>query len=260
MSEETPPQVAIKFVGKGMAPGTVRSRELALVIDSMEEILASVVADRHSNIKKDDVWVGFSSIEEGSIRLGFTPIMASVVVAAYLSIASAVNENNFASLPSNALEALNKIVTFTRRHNCVADLLSPDNDERIASITPETNTKIGLVEGQTTLYGVILRVGGKTPRVMIETVSGDTLTCSVSLEIAREMGERLYEFAEFSGIASWNPKEWKVQEFRVQSFKVSSTKTPEQAINELRVLVGRYFEGVDAEAYVSSIRGEEEDM
>src|SRR5262249_9907065 len=152
------------------------------------------------------------------------------------------------------------IVAFTRRHNCVADLLSPDNDEPIASITPETNTKTGLVEGQTTLYGVILRVGGKTPRVMIETVSGDTLTCSVSLEIAREMGERLYEFAEFYGVASWDPKEWKVREFRIQSFKVSSTKTPEQAMNELRILVGRYFEGVDAGEYVSSSRGEEEDI
>jgi hypothetical protein len=31
-------------------------------------------------------------------------------------------------------------------------------------------------------------------------------------------------------------------------------------MNELRSLVGRYFEGVDAEAYVSSIRGETEDM
>jgi hypothetical protein len=118
--------------------------------------------------------------------------MASVVVAAYLSVASAVNDNDFTSLPTNSLAALNKIVTFTRRHNCVAELLSPDNDERIASITPETNTKLsGLVESQTTLYGYILRVGGKTPRVMIEIVSGDTLTCAVSLENAREMGEHL---------------------------------------------------------------------
>ena len=37
---------------------------------------------------------------------------------------------------------------------------------------------------------------------------------------------------------------------------VSSVKTPEQTMNELRSLVGRYFEGVDAEAYVSSLRGE----
>jgi hypothetical protein len=261
MSEENIHQIAIKFVGRGMVPGTIRSRELADIINSFEEMLADVVVDRHSNIEKDDVLVGLATIGDGSIRLGFNTVMVSVVVAAYLSVASAVNKNDFTSLPQSSLTALNRIIAFTRRHHCVADLLSPDTDERIASITPETDTKVsGLVQGQTTIYGRILRVGGKTPRVMIETMSGDTLSCVVSLEIARELGERLYEFAEFSGIASWSPNDWKIAEFRIQSFTVSSTKTPEQTINELRSLVGQYFEGVDAEAYVSSIRGETEDV
>lgn len=261
MSEENIHQIAIKFVGRGMVPGAIRSRELADIIDSFEEMLADVVVDRHSNIEKDDVLVGLATIGDGSIRLGFNTVMVSVVVAAYLSVASAVDKNDFTSLPQSSLTALNRIVAFTRRHHCVADLLSPDTDERIASITPETDTKVsGLIQGQTTIYGRILRVGGKTPRVMIETMSGATLSCVVSLEIARELGERLYEFAEFSGIASWSPNDWKIAEFRIQSFTVSSTKTPEQTINELRSLVGQYFEGVDAEAYVSSIRGETEDV
>ena len=261
MNEENTNQIAIKFIGRGMVPGTIRSRELADIIDSFEEMLACVVADRHSNVEKDDVLVGLATIADGSIRLGFNTPMASVVVAAYLSVASAINQSDFTPLPNNSLIALNKIITFTRRHDCVAELLSPGTDEHIASITPETDTKVsGLVQGQTTIYGRILRVGGKTPRVMIETISGDNLSCVVSLEIARELGERLYEFAEFFGIASWNPNNWKIVEFRIQSFAVSSVKTPEQTMNELRSLVGRYFEGVDAEAYVSSIRGETEDM
>jgi hypothetical protein len=261
MSEEITPQIAIKFVGRGMVPGMLRSRELADIIASFEEMLACVVADRHSNIEKDDVLVGLAAIGGGSIRLGFNTIMPSVVVAAYLSVASAVDKNDFTSLPSNSLTPLNRIVAFTRRYHCVAELFSPGTDEHIASITPETDTKIsGLIQGQTTIYGRILRVGGKTPRVMIETIPGDTLSCVVSLEIARELGERLYEFAEFSGIASWNANDWKIAEFRIQSFTISSTKTPEQTMNELRSLVGRYFEGIDAEAYVSFIRGETEDI
>jgi hypothetical protein len=73
MSEKNTSEVAIKFVGRGMVPGAVRSRELADIIVSFEEMLACVVADRHLNIEKDDVWVGLSTIEEGSIRLGFAP-------------------------------------------------------------------------------------------------------------------------------------------------------------------------------------------
>jgi hypothetical protein len=176
MSEENTHQVAIKFVGRGMVPGAIRSRELADIIDSFEEMLACIVADRHSNVEKDDVLVGLATIGDGSIRLGFNTGMVSVVSAAYLSVASAVNKNDFTSLPNNSLTALNSIVAFTRRHHCIADLLSPGTDERIASITPETDTKIsGLVQGHTMIYGRILRVGGKTPRVMIETMSGDSL-------------------------------------------------------------------------------------
>ena len=69
MSEENTPEVAIKFVGRGMVPGAIRSRELADIIASFEEMLACIVADKHSNIEKDDVWVGLSTIEEGRIRL-----------------------------------------------------------------------------------------------------------------------------------------------------------------------------------------------
>jgi hypothetical protein len=199
MSEENTHKVAIKFVGRGMIPGAIRSRELADIILSFEEMLACVVADRHSNIEKDDVLVGLATIGDGNIRLGFNAPMASVVVAAYLSVASAVNQSDFTPLPNNSLIALNKIIAFTRRHDCVAQLLSPGTDEPIAFITSETDTKVsGVVQGQTTIYGRILRVGGKTPRVMIETISGDTLSCVVSLAIARDLGEWLYEFAEFS--------------------------------------------------------------
>src|SRR5262249_2555467 len=37
------------------------------------------------------------------------------------------------------------------------------------------------------------------------------------------------------------------------------TKTPAQAMDELRGLVGHYFDGVDAEEYVRKLRGEDDD-
>ena len=55
MSEAKDPQIAMKLNGRGMVPGMIRSRELAEIIGSFEEMLASVVAHQHSNIKKDDV-------------------------------------------------------------------------------------------------------------------------------------------------------------------------------------------------------------
>jgi len=107
MSEELLPLVTMRLAGRDMIPGEVRSRELAEVIESFEEMLACVVADRHANVKKDDVLIGLSSLEGGSIRLGFRSAWATMVVAAYLSVAHAVSENKFNSLPGNSIKASN---------------------------------------------------------------------------------------------------------------------------------------------------------
>jgi hypothetical protein len=262
MNEEISPLIAMRLTGRAMAPGAIRSHDIAELIDSFEEMIACIVAERYSNIKKDDVIIGLASLSDGSIRLGFKSILPSVVIPAYLSVASAVNKNEFASLPGSSRRAIDKIISFTRRHHCVADLHSPDNGELIASITPSTNTQVpGLAQGQTTIYGRILRVGGKNPRVTVETVTGDSIFCDVSFEIAQELGRRLYEFAEFSGMAIWNPNDWQIEEFRIESFTPTGTKTPEQGMNELRSLVGRYFEDIDdVDSYISSLRSASEDI
>lgn len=261
MSEEISPLITMRLSGRDMIPGEVRSRELAEVIASFEEMLACVVADQHTNVKKDDVLIGISSLEDGSIRLGFRSTWAAMVVAAYLSVAHAVSENEFTSLPGNSLKALDKIIAFTRHHNCVAEFRNPNNDELIASITPSTNTEVsGLIYGRTTIYGQILRVGGKKPRVTVETTSGFPIFCDVSLELAQDLGRRLYEFAEFSGTAAWNPHSWEIRKFHIETFTPSNIKTPEQTMNELRGLVGQYFNDIDdVESYVSSIRRASED-
>jgi hypothetical protein len=252
----TEPLIALRLAGRDMIPGTVSSRELAAVIAAFEEMLACVVEYQHTNIEKEDVVVGLASMEDGSIRFGFTSVLTAVVLSAYLSVAHAVTTNDFTALPHSALRALDRIVAFTRRHQCVAELRAPETDALLAAITPATNTQIErIAEGQTTIYGRILRVGGKTPRVTVETVTGDEIFCDVSLAIAQALGRRLYEFAELSGVAVWNPDGWRMKEFRIESFTPSGTKTPEEGMNELRSLVGRYFDDIeDVEAYVSSLR------
>jgi hypothetical protein len=207
-------------------------------------------------LQKEQVVVGLASVKGGSIRLGFKSLHAPVVIPAYLGVANAVKTGDFSPLPPDSRAALKKIVSFTRTHKCVAELLSPQDDTLIASITPSTIIEgPGLARGHTTLYGQIQRVGGKIPRVMFETVSGETIYCETTKEIAQELGHRLYEFAEISGIASWTSEGWRLEEFRLESFTPWGGKTPEETITELKRLVGQYFDDIDdVESYVSYIR------
>jgi hypothetical protein len=113
----------------------------------------------------------------------------------------------------------------------------------------------GVVQGQTTIHGRILRVGGTPPCVLIETMAGETLSCGVSLEMARALGSRLYAWATFSGLAVWQTDDGTLAAVRLHSCTLSSPQTPEQTMQELRRLVGRYFDGIDADAYVAALRG-----
>ena len=262
MSEHKDLLIEIRLAGKAMIPGAVRSHELAEVIASIEEMIVSVVPAQNLGLHKDEIVVGLASIQDGSIRLGFNSLMASVVVAGYLSVAEAVRTEDFSALPYDSRVALRKIVAFTRHHQCVAELLSPQDDTLIASITPATAVaEPGLVRGQTTLYGQIQRVGGKSPRVMFETITGETIYCETSKQLAQQLGHRLYEFAEITGMASWNPNGWQLEEFQIESFIPSEGKTPEETIIELKRLVGQYFDDIDdVQSYVSSIRSEPENI
>lgn len=68
--------------------------------------------------------------------------------------------------------------------------------------------------------------------------------------LRRIVAERLREWVE----------EQAAQQAKTPEPQEAVQKTPEQCINELRTAVSQYFDGVDAEEYVSSIRGKAEGM
>lgn len=251
--------IEIRFVGSDIYPGNVRSREIAEMITSAEDMIASIIVREHPELKKDNIIIGLTHIQKGSLRLQFAPQLPELVFPAYTKITQSIIESDYVHLPFSSIDSLKKIVAFTRRHSCSAELRINGIDEQLlAMITPETEiASLHLLRGETTIYGQVVRVGGKTkPRAMVETINGQMIFCDVEYELAKKLGQRLYTSVGLSGIAQWHPVNLALEMFSIKEITEYQEIPFSKAIFHLSEMIGEYYGDVeDVEGYVLSIRG-----
>lgn len=118
-------------------------------------------------------------------------------------------------------------------------------------VTPDGGTH------QTVIYGRVVRVGGTEPRVMFEAASGKTLFCRVKDEdLARRIGERLYTWVGFEGVAVLDSDSLETVEFRVEKLTdYEGRLSLRDALSELAAVAGpAYAEIENPDEYVAGLR------
>jgi len=253
--------IEVRLVGAEIAPGLVRSKELAEILDSVEDMIASVIVVEDPSLKKDEIVVGLLSVGEGSMTLQFASPLPDLVVPAFREVAKAVESDDYERLPTGSVSALGRIATFSRKHNSNVEFHGPNGDgviEVLAVISPSITIRpTPLMIGSTTMYGKVIRVGGRTPRVMIELPNGESVYCEIEYELAKELGQRLYSWAGFYGTAKWDPKDLSVQDFSIDKITEYEDTPLTEAVAKLSEIAGKYFEDVDdVEGYISALRSD----
>lgn len=249
--------VEILLTGEGMSPGKIRSKEIAEVIESVEDMIASMVIRDHPGLKKETVVIGLKSIRQGSIGLEFSPNLAELTIPATRCITKSIAENNFGILPSGTINSLRKLSAFTRRYQCNAEFFTQNGGlEPLAVLTPETQIPdIYPFSGETTIHGEITRVGGAEPKVQFKTLDSQIIYCSTSKAIAKKAGAKLYTKVELRGLAEWNSETFEIESFHVIDISDYEQTSPSEAFEELARLIGDSFDNVeDVARLVSEIR------
>lgn len=248
--------VELRIIGAGLEPGLVRSREIGELLEALEDSVASVVAQLNVGITKEAVIVGITSIASGSISLQFDSPQRNAVFDGFLRVSEAVATSRFKSLPNSSRRSLAKVSAFARRHDCRAEFRVAKEREPLAIIDPSTQVaEPELVFGETTLYGKVIRVGGRTPRVMIETSDGASVYCDSSPTVAKELAPKLYERVRLIGRAGWDPDDWSLVEFRIHDAEPGPDLDPASVLEQLSVAIGGYFAEVgDPETFVRRLR------
>lgn len=249
--------VEILLTGEGMSPGKIRSKEIAEVIESVEDMIASMVIRDHPDLKKETIVIGLKSIRQGSIGLEFSPNLAELTLPATRRITRSIAENDFGILPSSAINSLRKLSAFTRRHQCNAEFFTQNGKlEALAVLTPETRIPdIYPLSGETSIYGEITRVGGAEPKIQFKTLDNQIIYCSTSKAIAKKAGAKLYTKVELRGLAEWNSETFEIENFHVIDISDYEQTSPSEAFEELANLIGDSFDNItDVDRFVSEIR------
>ncbi|MCG8363164.1 MAG: hypothetical protein MJA27_07515 [Pseudanabaenales cyanobacterium] len=249
--------VEILLTGEGMSPGKIRSKEIAEVIESVEDMIASMVVRDHPDLKKDTIVIGLKSIRQGSVGLEFAPNLAELTLPATRRITRSIAENDFGVLPSGAISSLRKLSAFTRRHQCNAEFFTQNGRlESLAVLTPETQIPdIYPLSGETSIYGEITRVGGAEPKIQFKTLDSQIIYCSTSKAIAKKAGIKLYTKVELRGLAEWNSETFEIENFHVIDISDYEKTSPSEAFEELANLIGDSFDQIkDVDRFVSEIR------
>lgn len=247
----------IRFTGSGMKPGSIRSKELAEIIEAFEDMIVSVVLNDNPELQKESVIIGLINIKDESIGLQFDPNLEELTIPAMSQITQSFATHNFSHLPSATAKPAQKIVSFVKKYQCEAELrIHNGQSELKAVITPSTEIPITLpLTGETTLYGEIKRVGGVEPKVTLKTIDGQTVYCEVSQELAKELGHRLYTQVALYGEAQWSADTLQLEGFRIKS-ELDYKETPiAEAFAELRDVLGDSFDDIeDVQEFVTDLR------
>ncbi|MBB3063616.1 hypothetical protein [Microbulbifer rhizosphaerae] len=249
-------EIEFRLIGEGIKPGSVRSHELAEILEAVETFASAEALEANPDLAKDELVVGLYHIADESIGLRFKTTMAAAVLPAFIAASQAIAESDFDALAPQSLKSLQTVAAFTKRHNCKADIQLPGSARPLASITAETLVPPpGQITGSTELVGKVLRVGGKVPRAMIEMLDGSVIYCDVALDVAKDLGHKLYSFVVLQGLAAWDTRSIKLQEFSITSFQEFKQEDPLTVLGQLRSNIGHAFSEVDdVPGFVEALR------
>lgn len=170
-----------------------------------------------------------------------------------------------AELPTDIegyLRPIEEISHVAHSLRCVVELC-PSDCGVIARIEPDSYPKLAkrvFVQGDATLFGRIERVGGVTRTKCSLRIAGraELLYCRVeSKELARSLGQHLYQQATVQGIATWVRTNWSLHEFLIQAATPFRPRPLLEAMRALHDAGGSAWDRIDdVDAFVQDIRSE----
>jgi len=252
-------QVYLELEINDILPHDIRAGELAQIITSLEDLILEIVKIKNPSITKEILGIGIYKLENNSIDIDVISKVPEVADPAYMLLTNVINSQKFLTLPNKALDHLREIHRITSSYERDANFYVHNGSiKQQASLHQEMIIPAHKnIQTNTTIFGKVIRVGGSTPHVALELSSGKKIYCSVKSEgIAKELGNRLYEWVGVIGHASINPDDLSIDKFHVERMtEYTGELNLVETINELKNAVGNYFSDIDdVDNFVNSLR------
>lgn len=253
----------IYLSGQDIKPGTFKASELAELIKSLEESLVCLINKHQPEIDIDTVFISLIGINEGSAVLAFKP-SNQAFTSAYHTIADSINKNSYEELPLKSVKNLIAIQEVIKKHDSTLTLRINKSSngqelESLAQINSDTNIQAPetlYIEGETELYGTVMRVGGVEPKASIKVDEKIFYPKINDLSIAQKVGKYLYKKIGLKVKAIWSIEDYSLQSFEIDDIieEYEESKIAD-TIKELSDFMGSEWDDIeDVEKYISDLR------
>jgi Fe-S cluster biosynthesis and repair protein YggX len=152
-----------------------------------------------------------------------------------------------------ALKPIHTLSAIANSLDC--DILIRDLDHKqrfLVAVDSDSFKRVSrsvLVSGETTLIGRVQRVGGATRMRCALRVQEmhRLLYCDVATqEVSRQLGSKIYQEVEATGVAKWLQRSWRLYDFRIESIKNAPERKPlRQGLEALREAGGKVWERIE---------------
>lgn len=111
------------------------------------------------------------------------------------------------------------------------------------------------IKGTTTIFGMCIRIGGKTPKVDLALPNRSRLIhCETTREIAISLSRSLYKNVALYGQALWDSQTLELVEFKATGIANQIYHSPVEALEEISELVGDQWKDADVIDFINRVR------
>jgi hypothetical protein len=249
----------LSLEGKDLSPTTVSIHELANFLESIETVVVKTLSHTVQGIDEDQAVVSLVEIGAGSAHYSFAaapPVTPELIRL----IGNSIRTQNYKRLPNAAISGLRDLQRFSEQRQAVIkwNLLENRHKSLIAEIRPDVGLNLptlDTVKGTTVVYGKLTRVGGTPPKARVSLLSGEAISCLVSEQLAKRIGNRLYEVIGLEGDAEWDITDYSLLSFRANAITSFEEGTAREALKALGEVSGEgWNHGNDTNAFVEELR------
>lgn len=250
----------IKFHDAGIHPSNIRARDLALVLQSLDDGLSAIVETANPGMFAGGIGISLVNIKEGCAALEFDYGNYAINYPAFIFLTESIRDSTLSRLPTKAKSIIDEVKIFNSKYRCSTEFWSSKNTSSPdAIISPPELIEIPkqeTIKGITTIYGEVIRVGGQRgARAELKLNSGSILEIKIKKDTAKALGSRMYETVGLQGEAVWNISSGEIESFTVDQM-LNYVETPlNKSFELLKNEFGSYFEDIDdVDSFVSSLR------
>lgn len=253
----------VRFEGGGVYPERIPLPLLSEALSAIQRLAAGEEGFTDDKEKQDHS-IRLLDVIRGSAVYRCLAPSPQVAVSRLRTFGGFLDKPAEADNLAYAFSAIDKLSSIAAKLGCRITLRNPNKrDDVLATIRPETFDTLAqevLIVGHTTITGIVERVGNATGiRCALRLpTQARQLICRVrNQQLARQLGDHLYEPVTVSGRARWLRTNWNLMTFTVEEFHEHKDASIAEMVRDLRKAGGRAWDQIeDPEEFLRQVTGE----